>query len=127
MIGSRESVEAEREAFGVDHCEIGRLLGSTWNFPPALVAVLEHHHDPAAGVTAPLVRLIALVDQFCEMHGVALGTSTPRRYTNMRDQSVLLLGTWLPSLRPQQRNQLADALEADFRNLMRHHFLNPWG
>ena len=40
--------EIERELLGVTHAEAGARLMERWNFPPEVVAVVEHHHDPHA-------------------------------------------------------------------------------
>jgi diguanylate cyclase (GGDEF)-like protein/putative nucleotidyltransferase with HDIG domain len=39
-------LEAEREVFGIDHQQVGELLGERWSLPPALRAVIGHHHGP---------------------------------------------------------------------------------
>jgi putative nucleotidyltransferase with HDIG domain len=51
--------ECERRLLGVEHAEIGGCLLARWNFAPALVAAITHHHDPAAA--APHERLAASV------------------------------------------------------------------
>lgn len=38
--------ELEREVMAVDHQELGAALCEGWNFPPQLVHVCLHHHDP---------------------------------------------------------------------------------
>ena len=38
--------EAEQELLGIDHAEIGVMLGNHWHFPPPLLAVIERHHGP---------------------------------------------------------------------------------
>lgn len=52
-----EISQAEREAFGTDHCEAGRYLAEKWGLPDALCRVAGEHHllplitddtDPAA-------------------------------------------------------------------------------
>ncbi len=39
-------LEAEREILGIDHQELGGLIAGRWNFPPAVVAGIAHHHSP---------------------------------------------------------------------------------
>lgn len=125
--GSKESLDAERQTFGVDHCEVGRLLGESWKFPPALIAVIEHHHCPEnAPREKKLVGIVAASDRFCEMHGVALGATSPRLNAGLRMKSVELLEACLPGLSAAHRDELAAELELAFRNVMRQHSLNPW-
>jgi putative nucleotidyltransferase with HDIG domain len=39
------SLEAEREAFGVDHTTVGAYLCRLWKFPEVLENAVVHHHD----------------------------------------------------------------------------------
>jgi len=50
--------ELEHEIFGMDHADVGALLGQRWLLPPTLVAVLQSHHDPNPAM--PGARLVAL-------------------------------------------------------------------
>ncbi len=52
-------VEAEKDALGVEHAEIGGRLLARWNFPEHLVAAVWHHHDPARAESS--VRMTACV------------------------------------------------------------------
>jgi len=40
--------EAEKEIFGVTHCEVGAYLTGLWGLPESIVEGLAFHHDPAA-------------------------------------------------------------------------------
>lgn len=51
--------EAEAEAVGAPHTQVGRWLGARWNLPPSLVEAIGHHHAPARAEVAP--RLAAAV------------------------------------------------------------------
>jgi putative nucleotidyltransferase with HDIG domain len=37
-------IEAEREAFGIDHAELGGIIAETWQFPSALINSIKNHH-----------------------------------------------------------------------------------
>jgi HD-like signal output (HDOD) protein len=39
-------LKAERELFGLDHCEAGRQLITDWNLPPEFEAIVADHHKP---------------------------------------------------------------------------------
>jgi putative nucleotidyltransferase with HDIG domain len=39
-------ITAEREVFGYDHCQAGRLLASAWKLPPDLTDAIAAHHEP---------------------------------------------------------------------------------
>jgi putative nucleotidyltransferase with HDIG domain len=45
---SLRSVDAERDAFGFDHAELGARVAESWSLPPRVISVIRHHHDPAA-------------------------------------------------------------------------------
>jgi putative nucleotidyltransferase with HDIG domain len=45
--GSAGSIlQAERDRFGLDHCEIGRQLVADWKLPRELVSTVSQHHAP---------------------------------------------------------------------------------
>lgn len=39
-------LEAERQALGVSHADIGYLLGKVWKFPAVLTDAIRFHHEP---------------------------------------------------------------------------------
>ncbi len=39
----------ERELFGVDHCEAGKIVVSAWNLPPDFGIIAARHHQPVQG------------------------------------------------------------------------------
>lgn len=41
--------EAERAVLGMDHAQIGSLLGERWHFPPAICEAIAYHHNPDHG------------------------------------------------------------------------------
>lgn len=63
-----DSLEIEREYFGLDHCEVGRWLAINWNFDHGLVEAIESHHQPDRARFAPLlVGIASAADHFCEV------------------------------------------------------------
>jgi HD-like signal output (HDOD) protein len=54
--------ELEHDALGWSHAEVGAQLGSQWHLPDSLTAIIERHHDDAAGdrELPPALRLVAL-------------------------------------------------------------------
>ena len=48
----------EREAIGTDHMEVARNICERWEFPEALIAAIENHHEPDDGEPRP-ERLVA--------------------------------------------------------------------
>jgi len=56
-------VAVEREHFGFDHAELGARIAEAWGLPATMVAVIRHHHDPAAlaNLSDDVARMTALV------------------------------------------------------------------
>lgn len=42
----RNLVEVEQEVMGVNHGQVGAVLGEKWQFPDALVQAIREHHQP---------------------------------------------------------------------------------
>ena len=61
------SLETEKNFFGMNHCEVGRWIGQSWNFFPSFIDVFENHHHPNRSFRDPqLVGIVAAADHFCE-------------------------------------------------------------
>ena len=118
-IGGGESIQAEQEYFGLDHCEVGRWIGISWNFSPALIDVFQNHHDPQeADRDSRLVGIVAVADQFCRKHGVKLGGESPQLSLADQLQFDDTLRVCLPGLGSEERIRLAEVLESDFLHLV---------
>lgn len=117
--GWGESLELEREHFGIDHCEVGRWIGVSWNFPPVLFEVMARHHSPREAVHDPqLVGLVSAADQFCARRGIGLGAAPPELRELAGNQDQLILRACLPQLQPGEVEKLAEMLETDFLHLI---------
>lgn len=46
-------IEVERQVLGVDHAEIGSLLGEHWKLPEELVLTIARHHDAEGAADLP--------------------------------------------------------------------------
>jgi putative nucleotidyltransferase with HDIG domain len=44
---SKETIDAEIEAFGISHTAVGRSCGESWGLPEELSDVITFHHNPA--------------------------------------------------------------------------------
>ena len=55
---SLELLEAERELFGIDHCQTGEILTSKWNLPPNLIIAAAQHHDLPRGSDPGVLTLV---------------------------------------------------------------------
>ena len=117
--GSDESVEVERSRFGMDHCEVGRWIGISWNFPLEFIEVFEHHHKPREAAHDPhLLGMVAAADQFCQKRGIVLGGEPPPLGVKQEAQSDDLLRSCLPTLSTEERARLAELLETESLHLI---------
>jgi putative nucleotidyltransferase with HDIG domain len=66
--------EAEREALGMEHAELGALIAEKWGFPSPLVNMIRYHHQPElAEEDQDLCSLVHLADALSQWLGIGLG------------------------------------------------------
>ncbi|MEM0912974.1 MAG: GGDEF domain-containing protein [Planctomycetota bacterium] len=65
----RRLIAQEREAFGIDHGQVGGELAERWKLPPLLVAPIRYHHSPqgADEELRPLVECVAVGNDVAEL------------------------------------------------------------
>jgi putative nucleotidyltransferase with HDIG domain len=66
--------EAEKEIIGMNHEELGALMGQKWHFNERLIYMIQHHHlsDPVARDDRE-TSLVYLADMVCMMMGRSSG------------------------------------------------------
>lgn len=115
----RDSLESEKAAFGLDHCEVGCWIGKSWNFFPSFLDVFENHHHPERSTRDPhLVGIVAAADHFCEMHSLASDSNTEEPDLTdpvLEDQFLALC---FPRLDAEERSELMGALETEYLHLL---------
>ncbi|WP_035238502.1 HDOD domain-containing protein [Desulfobacter vibrioformis] len=66
--------EAEKKVLGIDHAEIGALIGKIWNFSPRMIKLIQHHHlRDESMVNDKEVAAVYLADCICMMMGIGVG------------------------------------------------------
>ena len=117
--GWGESIELERERFGIDHCEVGRWIGVSWNFPPALLEVMVSHHHPRGSYGRPALGGCGGGGRpvLCSARNRA-GSRSPRVVRAPGNQDQVILQACLPQLKPDEADKLAEMLETDFLHLI---------
>jgi len=66
--------DAEKKIIGMNHEELGALVGEKWNFSEKLIYIIGHHHLSAADARQDLeTALVYLADIVCMMMGVCTG------------------------------------------------------
>ena len=68
----RDIASLEREAFGIDHQEIGLFMSEKWRFPEEFSEVIKTHHGRPENPAA-LVDLVAKADRFIDNSPADLG------------------------------------------------------
>jgi len=60
-----DNTSLERDYFGMDHCEVGSRMATSWNFMPSFIDVLVHHHQAREAQHDPyLVQIVGAVEHF---------------------------------------------------------------
>jgi putative nucleotidyltransferase with HDIG domain len=115
------SLEAEKDFFGLNHCEVGRWIGQSWNFFPSFIDVFENHHHPDRSVRDPhLVGIVAAADHFCERHSLVVSNEVetldlPESDSGPDDE---FLAMCLPRLDAKDRSELTEMLETEYLHLL---------
>lgn len=78
-------LDFEREEFGMDHAEAGRILAERWGLPAGLAQVAGRHHDPCEGTTLNLLGIIHVACRLAD----ALGYDVVRPRTPLEIDAVL--------------------------------------
>ena len=76
----QDMLRVERHFCGIDYCQAGSSLVTTWNLPEAFLEIAAHHHDPEA-VLPLTASLIAPSCALADAVGFAVvNYRTPRSY-----------------------------------------------
>jgi len=76
----------ERNAFGIDHAEVGAALGRRWRLPPEMVAAIRHHHDLQQTQHIELVCAVALAYEITAAVTLTELSSAPDRVERLAFQ-----------------------------------------
>jgi putative nucleotidyltransferase with HDIG domain len=75
--GTREFIlQRERELFGVDHCEAGRVMTTGWKLPEVFVAITSNHHASPNDGPLDLTGLVGLGCKLADALGFEFMPST---------------------------------------------------
>ena len=78
--GARPLHELEEEVLDVSHTDLGRALGSHWNFPEHLVHAVASHHDESLSRDADgLAWVVMQANRLALHHGLCSGYELPPR------------------------------------------------
>jgi putative nucleotidyltransferase with HDIG domain len=65
-------LDFEREEFGIDHAEAGRILAETWDLPEEFHVIAGRHHDPCEGVELDLLRIVHVGCRLADVLGYGI-------------------------------------------------------
>ncbi len=66
--------EAEKKVLGIDHAELGALIGKIWKFSPRMIKLIQHHHlRDDSMMNDKEVAGVYLADCICMMMGNGVG------------------------------------------------------
>ncbi len=71
---SLDILDFEREEFGMDHAEAGRVLAERWGLPLELRVIAGRHHDPSEGTELDLLRIVHVACRLAEILGYDIVT-----------------------------------------------------
>ena len=67
--------DAEKHVIGMNHEELGAMVGEKWSFSEKLIYIIRHHHLTDESARQDLeTTLIYLADIICMMMGISTGT-----------------------------------------------------
>ena len=78
--------DAEKEVIGMNHEELGAMVGQKWHFSDKLIYIIRHHHLSNESAREDLeTALVYLADIICMMMGVCTGADglTYRFYSDV--------------------------------------------
>ena len=70
---ARPFLAFEREAFGIDHAELGALLCERWHLPDEIVRAVRHHHEPPDAPSDRVSDIVHAADCVARWAGLGLG------------------------------------------------------
>jgi len=115
------TLEAEKDLFGMNHCEVGRWIGQSWNFFPSFIDVFENHHHPDRSIRDPhLVGIVAAADHFCEAHSLEPPAENEAHDSEETGSTFEdeFLARCFPNLGAKDRSELTEMLETEYLHLL---------
>jgi len=126
-------LDFEREEFGMDHAEAGRILAERWGLPAGFAQVAGRHHDPCEGTMLNLLRIVHVACLMADAigyevvkpltpldaetilselppRGRANFQKTPDELRKLVEQSIAEFGAEQPSVPPEESLALLAAV-----------------
>ena len=114
-----DNLEAEREYFGLDHCEVGRWVGTSWEFYPCHIEVFQFHHHPDQAKHDPLlVGVVSVADHFCEQKELQAARGEKEISLCGSPDMDQYIRKCLPMVASFERDNLLELLESEYRSVL---------
>jgi putative nucleotidyltransferase with HDIG domain len=89
----------ERAHFGLDHCHLGGLMATGWNFMPSFIDVISNHHQPDQAEHDPyLAKIVGTVEHFLLTRVSPEGENDAPKNTNTGTEAVPANGAQVSEL-----------------------------
>ncbi|HUA01652.1 MAG TPA: HDOD domain-containing protein [Candidatus Aquilonibacter sp.] len=116
-----DNLEAEREYFGIDHCEVGRWVGNSWEFYPCHIDVFGTHHHPAEAKHDPLlVGIVSVADHFCEQQQLiaSMGDEYDQDGPSVAESMERYIRQCLPMVGAGERTRVLQMLDSEYASIL---------
>ncbi|MDR0439801.1 MAG: HDOD domain-containing protein [Candidatus Accumulibacter sp.] len=91
--GDTSMIAAEREVFGYDHCQVGRMLASSWKLPSIIGDAIAAHHEPDE-FGNEICDIVHIGE--CLSHALDLGEIESNRVPDLSDLACARIGLSWP-------------------------------
>jgi len=99
----QDSLSAERDCFGVDHCETGRVIAMAWNLAPSIADAMQYHHSPSHATYDPdLAEIVAVGDRHSSLLSPVCAECFGDTVSAKRDAVDALLRMCVPALEAEE-------------------------
>jgi putative nucleotidyltransferase with HDIG domain len=115
------TLAAEKDFFGMHHCEVGRWIGQSWNFFPSFIDVFMNHHHPERSTRDPhLVGIVAAAEYFCEQRSLdrPFENAMQELEGNSTSPEDEFLAICFPHMDAMDRADLTEMLETEYLHLL---------
>ena len=84
--------DAEQQILGFDHAELGGIVATKWNLPPALIKAIRFHHSPPLAMeSVRIAAIVHLADILCRAIGMGNGGDSKVPFVNEESWKLLNL------------------------------------
>jgi len=107
-----DGLEAEREAFGMDHAMLGEALVEMWNLPTAFSQCVRWHHSPSGADPEwrALTAYVTLGNLFALEMGKGIGTQRDVSVEKAEALQATGISGWVLAL---HKDQILESIETD--------------